>query len=251
MDRIGMGEAIWTQRLSRWSKKLGLAALVVALLGVCLARYDVIPKIAGLGGMMGGALLALIGTIIGLLAVFMNWRFKAGMMGSALIGLLLSGAYTGFIASRPAANGNAPMLHDISTDITNPPPFEKLSLRADNLVGIGTIDKWRDIHGKAYADLKSITIAKPVASVIANAEQLAKERDWAIAVADTKAGHLEATASVSFIRYQDDVIIRAVPTADGKGSIVDMRSVSRVGQGDFGVNAKRVREFMAALAAAK
>jgi uncharacterized protein (DUF1499 family) len=200
--------------------------------------------------MVGGGALALIGTICGVLAVIMNARTKAGMMSTALIGLLLSGAYVGFMASRPASSGGAPAIHDITTDLANPPAFTKLALRADNLIGVETVEKWREIHAKAYADLKPVTIAKPVAEVIANAERLAKERGWDVAVADGAAGHLEATASVSLIRYQDDVIIRAVPTADGKGSVVDMRSVSRVGQGDLGVNGKRIREFLTALSAA-
>jgi uncharacterized protein (DUF1499 family) len=40
-----------------------------------------------------------------------------------------------------------------------------------------------------------------------------------------------------------------VPTDDGKASIVDMRSVSRVGVSDLGVNAKRIRSFLDSLAA--
>jgi uncharacterized protein (DUF1499 family) len=39
-------------------------------------------------------------------------------------------------------------------------------------------------------------------------------------------------------------------TADGSGSRVDVRSLSRIGQSDVGANAKRVREYMAKLKAA-
>jgi len=62
-------------------------------------------------------------------------------------------------------------------------------------------------------------------------------------------GHMEATATVSFIRFYDDVVLRITPTADGTGSRVDMRSVSRIGVSDFGVNARRVEEFLKALQA--
>jgi uncharacterized protein (DUF1499 family) len=41
--------------------------------------------------------------------------------------------------------------------------------------------------------------------------------------------------------------VRVLPDPSG-GSRVDVRSVSRVGKGDIGANAKRVREFLAKLA---
>ncbi|MGL5839140.1 MAG: DUF1499 domain-containing protein, partial [Sphingorhabdus sp.] len=50
-----------------------------------------------------------------------------------------------------------------------------------------------------------------------------------------------------FFRFKDDVVVRVRPTEDAKGSIVDMRSISRVGVSDLGMNAKRVRAFLADL----
>jgi uncharacterized protein (DUF1499 family) len=54
---------------------------------------------------------------------------------------------------------------------------------------------------------------------------------------------LEATDTTFFFRFKDDVAIRARP-APGGGTLVDMRSISRVGGSDVGVNAKRVRDFL-------
>jgi uncharacterized protein (DUF1499 family) len=45
--------------------------------------------------------------------------------------------------------------------------------------------------------------------------------------------------------FKDDIVIRVV--GNGLGARVDMRSVSRVGRGDLGANANRIRAFMAAL----
>ena len=42
-------------------------------------------------------------------------------------------------------------------------------------------------------------------------------------------------------------MLRVRPAAGGEGSIIDMRSVSRVGQSDIGVNAERVRSFLSDL----
>jgi uncharacterized protein (DUF1499 family) len=247
MTDLTQGDPRWTRRFSHWAQRLGIAAIVVALVGVLLARYDIIPKLMGLNAMMIGTLLALLGTIAGLVAVILNLRTNAGLMRAALIGLILSGGYFGFMASRAAVAGKVPSIHDITTDPANPPAFATIKLAADNLRGVGTVQKWQSIHAAAYGDLKPVTLAKPVPVVIADAEKIAKANGWAVAVADPAAGRLEATASVSFIRFQDDVVVRAVATPDGKGSVVDVRSVSRVGISDLGVNAKRVRTFLADL----
>jgi uncharacterized protein (DUF1499 family) len=103
------------------------------------------------------------------------------------------------------------------------------------------------IHQKAYGDIRSVRINMPVGEVIAKAERLAKARDWDISAIDLEAGRLEATDTTRFFRFKDDVVIRVRATEDKTGSIVDMRSVSRVGVSDLGVNAKRVRSFLADL----
>jgi Protein of unknown function (DUF1499) len=143
-----------------------------------------------------------------------------------------------------------PAIHDITTDLANPPAFTKLTLGADNLRGVETPAKWRELHAGAYSGLGSLQLSKPSADVLAAAERLAKERGWEIALVDPVAGQIEATASVSMIGFKDDVIIRIKRNADNTRTIVDMRSVSRVGISDLGVNAKRIAEFKAALAKA-
>jgi uncharacterized protein (DUF1499 family) len=88
----------------------------------------------------------------------------------------------------------------------------------------------------------------PLAEAVAKAERLAQLRGWSIAVSDPVEGRLEATDTTRFFRFKDDVVVRIRPTEDGSGSIVDMRSISRVGVSDLGVNAKRVRSFLADMA---
>lgn len=239
--------SVWGPRLSNWSIRLTIAALAVAALGLTAARYDLIPKLAGFSGLLGGALIALVALLCGIAALVKGGA--AGGRGKLLAALAVSLVYVGFIASRPLAAGDIPAIHDVTTDLSNPPQFEVLPLRADNLAGVGTADNWRKIHAASYADLQSVTLAKPVDEATAQVAELAARKGWVIAKSDPARGHVEATASVSFIRFHDDIVFRIVPSADAKGSLVDMRSVSRVGISDFGVNAKRVREFLKDLAA--
>jgi uncharacterized protein (DUF1499 family) len=239
--------SVWGPRLTRWSIRLTGAAVVVAAIGLTLARYDLIPKLAGFSGLLGGALIALVALLCGIIALVKGGA--ASGRGKLLAAVLVSLVYVGFIASRPLAAGDIPAIHDVTTDLANPPQFEVLPLRADNLAGVETVDNWKKLHTSAYNDLAPVTLVLPVAEATSKVTALATSRGWAIANSDPARGHVEATASVSYIRFNDDVVIRIAPTADGKGSVVDMRSVSRVGISDFGVNAKRVRAFLKELAA--
>jgi hypothetical protein len=244
----GKAPAIRGARVAKWAKGLIIAALVAAALGLTLARYDLIGKIIGFSAFALGGLVALIGLILGLVALWRGRQVPLSAKKRLLVAMVVAALYAGFLATRPMAAGDAPSLHDLTTDLTNPPQFEVLALRPDNLVGVDTVENWQKIHAGAYGQLRSVTIAGTVPVVTAKAERLAREAGWEIAKSDPARGHLEATASVSFIRFKDDVVLRIQPSADGRGSKVDMRSVSRVGVGDLGVNARRISDFLAALA---
>lgn len=240
----------WPHRLGWWSIRLTLASFAIAVIGLTLARYDWIPKLSGFTALLGGGLVSLLAVLFGLAALIGGRNHAAPNRAKVLLAIAVSLLYVGFLASRPLVAGKAPAIHDITTDLAHPPQFEVIAVRADNLAGVGTIENWRRIHAAAYGDLGPVTIPKPVQVVTADAMRLANEAGWQIVRSDPARGHIEATASVSYIRFHDDVVIRITPTADSKASRVDMRSVSRVGVGDLGVNARRIRAFLAALAAA-
>jgi uncharacterized protein (DUF1499 family) len=65
---------------------------------------------------------------------------------------------------------------------------------------------------------------------------------------DPDDGRIEATATTFWFGFKDDVVVRIRPAEDG-GSVVDLRSVSRVGVSDLGVNARRIGEFLKRFAA--
>jgi uncharacterized protein (DUF1499 family) len=64
---------------------------------------------------------------------------------------------------------------------------------------------------------------------------------WDIVAEVPAEGRIEATATTSFVGFKDDVVIRIQAT--DTGSRIDVRSKSRVGKGDMGVNAARVRAY--------
>jgi uncharacterized protein (DUF1499 family) len=70
--------------------------------------------------------------------------------------------------------------------------------------------------------------------------------DWELVAAVPAEGRIEATDTTFWFRFKDDVVIRIRP-AGASGAVIDARSLSRVGGGDAGTNARRLRAFFAAL----
>lgn len=174
------------------------------------------------------------------------------------VGLVATAGFLAYLVPYGIAMLTLPAIHDITTDLADPPQFTTLSLRADNwdkipgaddreMAGMNPRQRWATVHQEAYPDIRSVRIDQPVAVVIEKAERLAEDRGWDIASVDPAAGNLEATDTVSLFRFKDDIVIRARAAENGAASIIDVRSVSRVGVHDLGVNAKRVRDFLSDL----
>jgi uncharacterized protein (DUF1499 family) len=140
-----------------------------------------------------------------------------------------------------------PPIHDISTDTIDPPAFVAvLPLRQDarNSVEYGG-EAIAEQQRRAYPDLQPLRLAMPPASAFEAALNSARSMGWDIVTAQPEQGHIEATATTLWFGFKDDVAIRV--RADGNGSRVDVRSLSRVGQSDLGANARRIRAYLARL----
>jgi uncharacterized protein (DUF1499 family) len=98
----------------------------------------------------------------------------------------------------------------------------------------------------AYPDLAPIMTALPTERAFAEALAVAQSMPgWTIVTADADAGRIEASEQSRWFRFTDDVVIRIV--GDEAGTRIDMRSTSRQGSSDYGVNAQRIRAYFAAL----
>lgn len=241
---------------TRWAKWAGaftlggaILAVIIALCSLTLARYGVIDKLSGFIGFMmllnPLRALAFIGLVTFVVALAMHKRpVWQAILGSIIALVLLAVMYTQVIF--PA--GEAPPLHDISTNLEDPPQFRALELREDNLIPFNNIEEWRAAHREGYPDIDPVLINKSPTDVLADARTLAEQRGWDIVSADPQAGRMEATAYAGYIRFMDDVVVEVTPVADGS-TRVDMRSVSRVGVSDLGYNAARIEGFLADLQA--
>lgn len=66
---------------------------------------------------------------------------------------------------------------------------------------------------------------------------------WELVTDDPEAGVIEATAETMWFGFKDDVLVRVQAREDG-ATVIDVRSISRVGLSDIGANAKRVRNLL-------
>ena len=99
-----------------------------------------------------------------------------------------------------------------------------------------------------YPDLQPQRFpGKPLTTVFEAVLEVAEELEWEIREANADAGLIEAVATVPIFRFRDDVTI-TLSTSEG-GTLVHVRSRSRVGKSDLGENARRIRKFQARLAA--
>ncbi|MEK6638486.1 MAG: DUF1499 domain-containing protein [Pseudomonadota bacterium] len=223
---------------------LGIIGTMLAVGGSYGSGQGFWPFTIGLLMVVSAFLLGIIGGLTGLFAAIRNRR-GSGLGRRIMIGMLLCGAVLAGIGPWIHRGIHFPPIHDVTTDLDNPPLFAVLAMRSDNLAGVGSLERWRELHREAYSDIAPITVGMKPAAVIARAKTLATTRGWD--VMPTSGDRVEATAIESPFKFKDDVVIVATPTADGQSTIVNMRSVSRVGESDFGINAKRIREFLTAL----
>lgn len=235
---------------------LGVAAILGALLAGVGTGQGWWPYATGLGALRYLFFMAVAALLIGLFARF---RRRDGQM-IAVLAVLLGLVFAAYLGNFYRIARSVPAIHDATTDLADPPQFATLRVRADNLDKVpdmgrpgwkelAPVERWKAVHTDAYPDLKPVRLPVPPADAIRRAEQVARERGWDIAAVDPAAGRLEATATTRFFRFKDDLVVRARPT-EGGGSIVDVRSVSRVGVSDLGENAKRIRRFLQDLTAA-
>ena len=192
-------------------------------------------------------------------AVFVLGKQLTGGGGSklpvlALIGALAAGLGYYVPASYvPGEGANIPPIHDISTDTVNPPEFVAvLPLRADapNTAVYGrsddmTPERLAELQTGAYPGLTTRTLSDPPDVVFERALAAVERLGWELVAQVPEEGRIEATDTTFWYRFKDDVVVRIRPGTGG--TVIDARSLSRVGRGDAGTNARRLRAFFDAL----
>lgn len=210
--QFGLWDFRFGFQLVRWSEYAGIAAIVLALIGL------VVP-----GWRRGRAPLLLATFVVGLAVAWFPWQWQQNARG-------------------------VPPINDITTDTENPPVFLTL-IPARKGLSVPTIypgAATAEQQKRGYPDLKPLDLPVPPATAFARAVDAAKSMGWQIVATEPTTGRIEATAKTPWFGFKDDVVVRVAPA--GTGSRIDVRSTSRVGRGDLGTNAKRIRAYLDKLA---
>ena len=162
----------------------------------------------------GGAVLLLLAGPLGTRAGL--WTYRIGL---PLFGL---GALLAVAALVVTAVGvfRSPVINDISTDS----------------------DEATAEQRRAYPDIQPLVLPMPPPAAFDRALAVAMGLGWDIVKRDPAGGRIDAVDTTFWFGFKDDIVVR-VREADG-GSRIDVRSKSRVGRGDVGTNARRVRAFL-------
>ncbi|MFT4517796.1 MAG: hypothetical protein ACI9JM_000173 [Halioglobus sp.] len=226
----------------RWAGYLAITFLLVLPLAVLTVRSGAWQQ----GLMMyalaclGSVLILILSGVLLLLPKFAPHR--AGLGLRALIALPGALLLLSLLGGR-----DYPPIHDISTNTDDPPLF----ITAENVRGEGAnpLDIKPDFitqQLEAYPDLQTLQSTLTIDKAYDQALATVNTMGWEVYHEDKNAGFIEAVATTGIMAFKDDIVIRV--RSNAAGALIDVRSVSRVGVGDIGANALRIRAFAEAFA---
>lgn len=236
---IPMKRQAGTSRIVSWGGYLALTLLLALPLSVLSVRAGLWQQGLLLYALcsVGAALLLAIFVGCMILPRFSAWRRHLAIRClTVLPGALL-------FLSLLMGRGDYPVIHDITTDLVNPPVFtQALKIRGESDNSLKIDSDTLQLQHSAYPDLKTGHSTLDLTNAFTRATSVAREMGWEITLSDPQAGIIEAVATTRIMAFKDDIVIRIKP--DKTGTQLDLRSASRVGQSDLGANARRIGEFM-------
>jgi hypothetical protein len=198
--------------------------------------------------------MAAIAILLALASLIGIWRHGSEGLGAALTAMLIGVAllaYPSYLVSKAA---RLPEISDITTDPIDPPRYERIAqLRARNANPVAYAGLYAAQQQKAaYPDVAPLDTDASAQAAYEAAKAAIAKRHWQV-VNDrppappqpgrlARDGYIEAVARTFIMGFRDDVAVRI--RAAGDGARVDVRSSSRYGRHDFGVNAARVRALL-------
>ncbi len=184
------------------------------------------------------AALGLVVSVIGAILSRPGARRRGFLL--SLLGIAASLPVVAIAAQWEYAARTYPPINDISTDTEDAPVFWDMP-NPTEYPGAKTAALQR----AAYPDLAPLILSIPPDRAYALALALTREKGWEVVADEPKDGRIEAVDRSFLYGFPDEITIRIA--ASNGGARVDLRSRSRIGRIDRGVNAKRIRAFLAAL----
>jgi len=227
-------------------------------------KWDFLDTAAGLGWMthtVGRPLLmaSLLAGGAALLLTLAHWLASRRLFGpivSPVLAVAVGGAGLGWAWTVDQRREALPPVLDVTTDRQDPPHFSP-SFRARRAAGDQPLDyagkqapggqPLAELQSETYPDIATVPVPQPLETVFARALDYAHEKRWRVGTASQSAGMFEAGTESFWYGLRDDIVVRVREDGQG-GSLVDIRSLARDPDiHDLGRNARRVRDFSAAI----
>lgn len=248
---MGTQAVIVDKPLSKW------LVVIALLLAVCCAAAALLSGVGyrldwwhfrtGFSIIKWAFQLAIPAVALAVIGLALSSRKPNLNMTMAVLAIIIGGVVIYFPWSWKQALDSLPHIHDITTDMENPPAFVVVgSIRdeGDHPVeydGPAVAEQQR----AAYPDIQSLVVSADEVTVYEEALQLVESMGWEIVDSSGVDLRIEATDTTLLYGFKDDIVLQF--TRMPGGTQIDMRSKSRVGRSDLGMNARRIRKFLAKL----
>lgn len=231
--------APWIVRAIGYGALLALLSLPAAVL---LVRFDV----GGIGpGLLLIALACLTATLLLTVSLVLLLLPRYAPQRPRLLKTCVLMLPPALLLMQTLGASGLPPIHDISTDLENPPQFTAaLALRGSDANPLAVKTDNLAQQRVAYPDIAPLTTSLSPGLALERAAEIATALGWEVHRIDHEAGELEAVDTTFWMGFKDDIVVR-VSHQSGR-SVVDLRSVSRLGVSDLGTNATRIRAFLQA-----
>jgi uncharacterized protein (DUF1499 family) len=216
----------------------GIGAVASSGLGYRLGGWPVDTALRISEWAVYGAALGLLVSVIGAILSRPGARQRGFLL--SLLGIVASLPVVALAAQWEYAARTYPPVNDISTDTEDAPVFWDMP-NPTEYPGAKTVA----VQRAAYPDLVPLILSIPPDRAYALALALTREKGWEVVADEPKDGRIEAVDRSFLYGFPDEITIRIA--ASNSGARVDLRSRSRIGRIDRGVNAKCISVFLAAL----
>ena len=231
---------------------LGLLAILVPLAGALGSQFGIWSFGLGLQSVLLACVIGIIGvasSLFGLIASLIKRHKNPGLFHAG--GGILSGGLLLYAGSYILVSVGLPSIHNISTDLENPPVFSQAMIekrgQANPVEMEEGVKELQRLHYPSIQSWESAQTPEEIRPAVDEAiEELGWERQGSVVAEDSGVETIYATDTTFWFEFKDDVAIRLTATETG-GTIVDVHSVSRIGMSDLGKNAERIKEFLAEL----
>jgi uncharacterized protein (DUF1499 family)/drug/metabolite transporter superfamily protein YnfA len=228
----------------------GLLAVALLVFGVVGAHWYLVRPFSGFQMFLLGFFLGFLALILGLIGIFATRNpLRAAGRPRAVFGTVL-----GLFAIAPVlwvifTGPKVPAINDITTDVDNPPEFAHAQELDANRGRDMKYDKekYAKKQTEGYPPLAPLKMPEPPDDAFKTVQRTAAQMPtWTITITDPATRTIEGYSTSDLFHFNDDFVI-VVRQGESGGSLLEMRSKSRDGIGDNGVNHKRIKDFFAAI----